>query len=527
MYKTLQSQIKNNSIIDFEKEPFRSVTPFIDYLFRPMYYTSFMNSYSDYTLREVYRDNITRTVYFHNHLLTQYHLKKGLFAGYPKYLMLSEVLLKLTETTLLSDFQNEYDDFIKECKDPDLLRKVTQAYNLSIHSQPGKNIRDLHLTIENELPLKKTADGYILIVMGYLNGAGRESKDAFTNITDSLDAIGLKTKIQVICPERYQHKTHFDTTNSRAVVRFNESEDLLKDCSILKSKKNNLLLIRNDGTIVAKDIADYWRNAQIDGKTKWLFRTEAIYSLIEDDIERNKKTGFDFSILFIVFESIFLSGGIAYLIYKARVKTIRKKEENKRLISELELKAIRSQMNPHFIFNALSSIQNLINQGKNSDANQYLLNFSKLLRMVLATSEKKLVSLTEEIAQLELYLQLEQLRIDFDYRINIEDGIQPENEEIPGMLLQPIVENAVKHGVSGKQDGTITINFSKKKHIIYAEITDNGVGCVSSVSLINGFGLKATEERLRLINEDLKANIGIKMVKNHPTGTKVIISIPV
>jgi LytS/YehU family sensor histidine kinase len=209
------------------------------------------------------------------------------------------------------------------------------------------------------------------------------------------------------------------------------------------------------------------------------------------------------------------------------VKRIRKKEANKRLITELELKAIRSQMNPHFIFNALSSIQNLINQGKNNEANQYLLNFSKLLRMVLATSEKKLVSLSDEIEQIDLYLQLEQMRMPFEYRIKIDDTIQPENEEIPGMLLQPVVENAVKHGVNGKQGRTITLNFSKEAHVLLAEITDDGEGFDSQSLSMNGFGLKATEERLRLINEDFKANIGIRMENNHPKGAKVIISIPV
>ena len=490
MYKTIQSQIKQNSIIDFEKEPFQSVTPFIDYFFQPLYYTSFMNLYSDYTLREIYRDVLTRTAYHRNDLLPKYYLQKGLFAGYPKYLMLSETLLKLAETTDPSNFQNEFDDFISECKDPDLLKKVTQAYDLSVKAQPGKNIRDLYLIIENDLPLKKTADGYILIIMGRLSNAGTgfAYREAYTNMLDSLDAIGLKTKIQVISPERYQSTTRLDTTNSRAVVHFNESEDLLKDCRIIRSQKNSMLLIRNDGVIVAKDLTDSWTRTLIDGKYKMDFQTETIKSLIKNDMERNKKAGIDFSMLLILIVTILLSGGIAYFAYNARVKAIRKKEENKRLISELELKAIRSQMNPHFIFNALSSIQYLINQGKNSDANQYLLNFSKLLRMVLATSEKKLVSLSEEIEQLELYLQLEQLRMPFEYRIEMDDTIQPENEEIPGMLIQPIVENAVKHGVGNRQEGIVFINFRKEAHVLLVEISDDGAGFrLSSPSGGKGF----------------------------------------
>jgi two-component sensor histidine kinase len=530
MYKTIQSQIKQNSIIDFERKPFQSVTPFIDHFFKPQYYTSFMNLYSDYTLREIYRDVLTRTAYHRDDLLPKYYLQKGLFAGYPKYLMLSETLLKLMETTVPSNFQKEFDDFISECKDPVLVQKVKQEYDLSVKVQPGKNIRDLQLTIENELPLKKTADGYILIIMGRLRnaGTGPEYQEGCTNMLDSLNAMGLKTKIQVISPERYQYLTRLDTTNSRAVVHFNESEDLLKDCRTIRSKNNSMLLIRNDGVIVAKDMIDTWTRTLVDGKDKKVFQTETIRALIEEDMERNKKAGLNYSnIIVIIGISCLLSGGISYFLLKARVKRIQKKEANKRLIAELELKAIRSQMNPHFIFNALGSIQRLINQGKNNEANQYLLHFSKLLRMVLATSEKKLVSLSDEIEQLELYLQLEQLRMPFEYRIEIDRSIQPENEEIPGMLIQPIVENAVKHGVNGKQGRTITLRFSKEAHVLLAEISDDGEGFPSSSLTMNGFGLKATDERLRLINEDFKANICIRMEQNHPTGTSVVISIPV
>jgi uncharacterized repeat protein (TIGR02543 family) len=173
-------------------------------------------------------------------------------------------------------------------------------------------------------------------------------------------------------------------------------------------------------------------------------------------------------------------------------------------------------MNPHFIFNALSSIQNLINQKKNGEANQYLLNFSSLLRMVLATSEKKLISVSEEAAQLRLYLQLEQLRVPFEFRIEIDDTVQPDIEEIPGMLLQPVVENAVKHGVSHVRDGMITIRFSKEERLLFAEITDNGAGFPAQAQLQNGFGLKATEERLRLINEEFKTKIGIMHYESIP-----------
>jgi two-component sensor histidine kinase len=400
----------------------------------------------------------------------------------------------------------------------------------------------------------------------------------------------------------YQTDFRFELIDSQTGLLYKRSKEFSKDSRILRTKRNSLLLIRNDGTIVAKNINKYGEtriivtdnkieipyspNENISqserekyyetlretlikdkaNKFQWTFLPEEIISLIKNDLEYQKKGGFNFSILFIILGTIFVSGGMAFIIYKARVKAFRKKEANKRLISELELKAIRAQMNPHFVFNALSSIQHLINQDKNIEANRYLLNFANLLRMTLATSEKKLISLSDETTQLELYLRLEQLRVPFDYRIEIDNAIQPDNEEIPGMLLQPIVENAVKHGVGSVREGTkgmVTIRFNKSENHLHIEISDNGAGFPSTIVSASGFdtgadspatalietakgfhkgadspattlietassfGLKATEERLRLIRYEFKTNIGIRFENNYPTGAKVVISIPV
>ena len=523
LYKSIEFQRYDDFEIDWKKDPLQSVTPLIDYVYQPLYYTLSMNSYCKFKIRETYNDVFTAD--YSDNLLSKYYFQKEFFSGYPKYLELSETLLALMKSSdlSLSDFQKEYDHFITACKYPDLLLKVTHEYNLLSAVQPGVNIRELHLKIEKELPLKKSADGYILIFMGYLGN--KPSNELLIEMMDSLNNHSLNTKVQVVYPERYHHQSHIDSTSSKGWSQTITSDDLRNDIKALRGIMNTLLLIRNDGAIVAKNIDYNVKQVTTTDGNKRVFQADVVRSLIKDDMERNKKTGFDFSILSVIFVTVILSGGIAYIVYSANVRAIRKKEENKRLISELELKAIRSQMNPHFIFNALNSIQHLIDQGKNSDANQYLLHFSKLLRMVLATSEKKLVSLSEEIEQLELYLQLEQLRMPFEYRIDVDPSIQPANEELPGMLIQPIVENAVKHGVNGKQSGTITVHFSKEGPVLLVEIADNGAGVLPSSLSMNGFGLKATEERLRLINKELKANIGIRMEHNHPAGTKVIISI--
>ena len=124
-------------------------------------------------------------------------------------------------------------------------------------------------------------------------------------------------------------------------------------------------------------------------------------------------------LLLVIFISIILFSGLTWGTIKVRSHQIAKRERIKRELSEMELKSIRSQMNPHFVFNALGSIQNLINQNKIKNANLYLSSFARLLRMVLNNSNKQLVSMADEIELLQHYLELEQLRVDFQFEIKI------------------------------------------------------------------------------------------------------------
>lgn len=211
---------------------------------------------------------------------------------------------------------------------------------------------------------------------------------------------------------------------------------------------------------------------------------------------------------------------------------VKRQERVRRQLLELELKAIRAQMNPHFTFNALGSIQNLIAQDKRKEADEYLVNFAKLLRIVLNSSEKRLIPLSDEIALISLYLHLEQLRVPFTYSIVVDENIETEIEEIPGMLIQPIVENAIKHGIVPYGGGNVIIDFSLKDQILYAQVTDTGSGFMPDIeSKTKGFGLKSTRERLALLNKDLHLNIGIQIENVEQDGItkgcRVILSIPV
>ncbi len=214
-------------------------------------------------------------------------------------------------------------------------------------------------------------------------------------------------------------------------------------------------------------------------------------------------------------------GLIIMVPYSKSQKRKLKEAGFKKQQAEAELKSIYAQLNPHFIFNALSSIQGLINQNKTEKANHYLSTFSKLLRDSLVNSEKNEVPLSAEISILDTYLQLEQLRFGFNYRIEVKD-IDPSSVEVPALFLQPLVENAIKHGVSALQEkGNIFIRFSAEKNDLTIKISDNGPG-FDPLREPRGFGLKLTRQRMALINEFNREKVQLD-IQPGPSGTTIFI----
>ncbi|RYG00672.1 MAG: hypothetical protein EOO02_14410 [Chitinophagaceae bacterium] len=187
------------------------------------------------------------------------------------------------------------------------------------------------------------------------------------------------------------------------------------------------------------------------------------------------------------------------LIYRRRLYASRIRKQQ----LSLEIKAIRSQLNPHFIFNALSSIQGLINKNDVASANRYLSEFSTLLRDSLQHHDKDMVPLVTEISLVETYLKLEQLRFNFRYEIEVDADINKNAIELPYLILQPLVENAVKHGVSTlAEKGFIKIAVTKKNSNLHISVIDNGGKFVENAS-DGGFGLKLTRNRIVLLNQSL------------------------
>lgn len=238
---------------------------------------------------------------------------------------------------------------------------------------------------------------------------------------------------------------------------------------------------------------------------------------------------------FIVLSILFL--GIAvYCIFKTKINKVRKKALLKQQMAELEMKALRAQMNPHFIFNSLNAIQECIVMNNSHAAYDYLSKFSKMVRRILENSGKLYVTLKEEIELLQWYVQLEQLRfkepVDFD--LIIENVIDIENISIPSMIIQPYVENALWHGLAMKTiNKKLTIRFIKKQHGIECIILDNGIGRENADMqkkkdlYKKSMGMMITKERLQLFNTKAKVEIqDLFDADNIATGTIIIIYLP-
>lgn len=206
-----------------------------------------------------------------------------------------------------------------------------------------------------------------------------------------------------------------------------------------------------------------------------------------------------------------------------------------------EMKALRSQMNPHFIFNALRSIQAYIIKEKPEQANDYLLTFSKLMRNVLESSQHDAVPIMEDMETLSLYMDLESIRLkhSFSYKIIFDPTVDPESDCVPPLILQPFVENAIWHGVRPlNRSGQIRINLRKENEILHCSVEDDGIGLEASKNsgLMDSLkkeslGLKITEQRLQVIQRRLHVpcTYHIEEVANEEgeiLGTRVELQIP-
>src|SRR6218665_332073 len=215
---------------------------------------------------------------------------------------------------------------------------------------------------------------------------------------------------------------------------------------------------------------------------------------------------------------------ISFWTYRRAVRRMMQKLAQQKESAQLKLRSVQSQLNPHFIFNALSSIQNLMNKQSVNEANHYLTRFASLTRATLESSTQDMISLEQEWKIADNYLQMEQLRFGFSYKLIMEDSLQPVNIEVPPMLLQPLIENAVKHGIAGRKDGMIRLMAKRTDKDLQLVIEDNGKGFDPDAGT-DGFGLRLRRERMQLLNSLYPGNPFAMKTVTSENGTSITITL--
>jgi len=248
--------------------------------------------------------------------------------------------------------------------------------------------------------------------------------------------------------------------------------------------------------------------------------------------------------MFFVYLGAILQSIIFSIIIGFIIKRIQEKSKNAEVrlavklkeMEELKMTTLQSQMNPHFLFNSLNSINNFVLKNEVEKASDYITKFSKLIRVILNSSSSPTSPLSEELKILALYVKLEQMRVTggFDYIVNIDKKLNLDAIKVPPLFLQPFIENAIWHGIM-KKEGKKTINLTIKedKGNVLCVVLDNGIGINKTkkqnylLQKRKFFGARTTENRIRILHQNKGVHIETKDISTDTnTGTQVLISFP-
>ena len=234
-------------------------------------------------------------------------------------------------------------------------------------------------------------------------------------------------------------------------------------------------------------------------------------------------------------------GVAVYLIVRKRIIRIRQKANLDRLLSQTEMKALQAQMNPHFIFNSLNSIGEMILNNENQQASHYLSKFARLIRMTLEQSSQSFVTLRNTIDYLERYMEMENIRNhQFTHEVTIDDELDEDDTLVPPMLIQPFIENALWHGLpANRKDIHVKIHFRRQGEHLVCEIEDNGIGIltahknkIENNGRHQSHGISNIQNRVALLNEKYKMHCEVRIrdkqeIKGcEDSGTRVTLCLP-
>jgi len=458
------------------------------------------------------------------------------FEGYPLYFSIYESLMEelhKSEVESTERLKNYYEDFIHNCGNSSFTDRIKELWAKARLWAPGNPSPAQKLLLKDGSTLDLTQfKGKPLVLI-----ISNNNPDILKGYIDLIKKQN-GSKVHFVIAQRNfssfeKSDIHQKLKELKNVTYVELSYDGDKQDSFdLYYLQTKVFTFNSDFRVISGYlINEYPGEVKTDKAEAHLVIQELINKAIDSGVMTKEQKATLINTIEWSLGSALLTSLIIFLVYRARVAGLRKKAFLKNKIKDLEIKAIRSQMNPHFMFNALNSIQSLINNYQYNEANVYLEKFALLMRRVLNNSEKSFVTLSDELDAITLYCELEQLRFNFKFEIEVSHEVNTQLMEIPGMIIQPLVENSILHGLAQKGDsGHLMMLISCDEKYLKIVIKDNGISLKENITDDNkSFGLKLVKERLILLsahgnvgNLHLSSNLG-----ENENGVTAVLTIPI
>lgn len=419
-------------------------------------------------------------------------------------------------------YQSSQDIAIEEDKDEELINKSYDKI-INTYKLEGKATDEIKLRKEKvELNLKNNDEEVLAkeyLELGKIYFSQKKIKEARSYFTQSINLSKKKSLLSSLAEaEKYMSFIEKQTGNYALALEHYQKYVAAKDSILNNQQEQQQTLISFNDELTLKQ-------KQIDLLEKDMRLNETTILLLQEE----KK--FSTLIIYVLSIGLLIVGLSGWLVYSNAKK--------RRIASQsLVLRSLRSQMNPHFIFNALNSVNNFISKNDERSANKYLSDFSKLMRTVMENSRHEFISLSTELSILELYLSLEHARFKekFDYALHVSEEVAKDLVMIPPMLIQPYIENAIWHGLRYKEEkGLLQVDIHQVANELIVSIKDNGIGRKKSMALKThnqkdkeSIGLKNIDARIKIINELYNTNTRVRIEDLNTkdgSGTKVTVYI--
>ncbi len=413
------------------------------------------------------------------------------------------------------------------------LKKMNKTEAIESYNQAITFVKDKPeavIKLKNEIAKVYTADNQFDEAIGIsekLLADARARQDFDTEIAQlqSLATIYFKKKEPEKATHALKEAYQLATENGKADAVKRNLERLLNYYRQTGNYKESTQLyeqfFQNYEQLIRKD------SAQADHAT-FQVTEEKIRQLEKEKVLKDelitKKNTFNYFLIGSMGLLLLLLGLIIKALYSIKTKN-----------KEIALQSLRREMNPHFIFNSLNSVNQFISQNRELEANKYLTSYSKLMRNMMENSNKDFIALGSEIEQLRKYLDLEHMRFEdqFEYTITVDEKLDTETIQIPNMIIQPQLENAIWHGLRYKESkGLLQLRFLLEKGSVVVVIEDNGIGLTKSRELKTknqkvhqSRGLTNTKERIGLLNELYKKEIALQIVEKAEPETGTIVTL--